>query len=59
MKHVLSFVVLVLFAVGFAIFLLDSFGGCGEVFIYADGSRHLGECVGRDIARSFFGGLIK
>jgi hypothetical protein len=34
--------------------LLDWMGGCGESFVYADGSRHLGECIGRDILKSIF-----
>lgn len=42
------------FAGLFAIVLLDWFSGCGEVFIYADGSRHMGECIGRETFFSIF-----
>ena len=35
---------------------LDFAGGCGEVFIYADGSEHPGECIGREILFDFFRG---
>jgi hypothetical protein len=34
--------------------LLDWVGGCGESYIYADGTRHMGECIGRDIFFNFF-----
>lgn len=34
--------------------LLDWFGGCGESYVQADGSRIMGECLGREI---FFGFL--
>jgi hypothetical protein len=35
------------------IFMLDWVGGCGETFTYADGSQHLGECMGRNTFKSF------
>lgn len=35
-----------------AVLTLDWFGGCGESFIASDGTRHLGECIGRDILKS-------
>lgn len=54
MKQIFTFVVLFSFAFGIAIIILDWLSGCGQIFIHADGSRHLGECVGRDIARSLF-----
>jgi hypothetical protein len=54
MRIFLSALFVLAFATLLAIALLDWIGGCGEVFIYADGSRHLGECVGRDIFFNLF-----
>lgn len=47
------------FASVVCIVLLDWLGGCGESFVYADGTRHLGECVGRELFLSNFGGIFK
>lgn len=56
------------FLVGFAltafvilstvVLTLDWFGGCGETFTLSDGSRVLGECIGRDILKSQIERLI-
>jgi hypothetical protein len=42
------------FGVVGAIVLLDWLGGCGEMFVYADGSRHMGDCIGREIFFNLF-----
>ena len=42
------------FSVLFAIALLDWLGGCGNSFVHADGTRHLGECIGRETFFSIF-----
>jgi hypothetical protein len=34
--------------------LLDWFGGCGESWIQADGTRIMGECMGRELFFNFF-----
>lgn len=49
-------VALIAFVLLLFVILLDFAGGCGEVFIYADGSEHPGECIGRDILFSYLGG---
>jgi len=54
MRFLLSSLFVLAFAVLFAVVLLDWFSGCGQVFIYADGSRHMGECAGREIFFNFF-----
>jgi hypothetical protein len=53
---VLSLIVFVLFLF---VFILDWTGGCGESYVYADGTRHLGECVGREFILSNLGGIFK
>jgi hypothetical protein len=45
---------LVVFTVFLVVFLLDWTGGCGEVFEYANGTLHQGECVGRDVFFTIF-----
>lgn len=37
-----------------AVGLLDWFGGCGESWVQADGTRIMGECMGREILFSLF-----
>ena len=34
--------------------LLDWFSGCGESWIQADGTRIMGECMGREMFFNFF-----
>ena len=53
---VLSLIVFVLFLF---VFILDWTGGCGESYVYADGTRHLGECLGRELFLSNLGGIFK
>jgi hypothetical protein len=56
LRHALVHLVLAsLFAITLLIVLLDWAGGCGESFTYADGTTHLGECIGRDIFFSTIG----
>jgi len=45
---------LVVFTVFLVVFLLDWTGGCGEVFEYANGTLHQGDCVGRDVFFTIF-----
>jgi hypothetical protein len=47
---VLATVITVLLVVG----LLDWFSGCGESWIQADGTRIMGECMGREMFFNFF-----
>jgi hypothetical protein len=47
---VLATAITVLLVVG----LLDWFGGCGESWVQADGSRIMGECMGREMFFNFF-----
>ena len=57
-KKILEFLVvgisLVTFCVFAVVFAFDWAGGCGEVFTYADGSLHQGECIGREALVQFF-----
>ena len=61
MRKFAEFVLIVLsltvFGVFLAVFILDWTGGCGEVFEYANGTLHQGECVGRELFKSFIGDL--
>lgn len=45
------------FAMFVGVFILDWTGGCGEMFQYADGTWHQGECLGRELFNSFLGDL--
>lgn len=47
---VLATVITVLLVVG----LLDWFSGCGESWVQADGTRIMGECMGREMFFNFF-----
>lgn len=47
---VFSTVITVLLFVG----LLDWFSGCGESWVQADGTRIMGECMGREILFNVF-----
>jgi hypothetical protein len=46
----LSTAITVLLVVG----MLDWFGGCGESWVQADGSRIMGECMGRELFFNLF-----
>ena len=58
MRRFLEFVLIVLslavFTVFLVVFVLDWTGGCGEVFEYANGTLHQGDCVGRDAFFTIF-----
>jgi hypothetical protein len=58
MRKFLEFVLiglsLAVFTVFLVVFVLDWTGGCGEVFEYANGTLHQGECVGRDVFFTIF-----
>jgi hypothetical protein len=53
-EFVLIALSLVVFTVFLVVFVLDWTGGCGEVFEYANGTLHQGECVGRDVFFTIF-----
>jgi hypothetical protein len=53
-RFLLSSLFVLAFATVFAVALLDWFSGCGQLFVYADGSRHMGECIGRETFFSIF-----
>jgi hypothetical protein len=53
-EFVLIALSLVVFTVFLIVFVLDWTGGCGEVFEYANGTLHQGECVGRDVFFTIF-----
>ena len=63
MKKLYESLIVVLFLIVFVLFLfvfiLDWTGGCGESYVYADGTRHLGECLGREFLLSNLGGIFK
>lgn len=52
MKFLGIFLVSVLIWVVLIVGVLDWWGGCGESWVQADGTRVQGECIGRDF---FFG----
>ncbi len=62
-KKILEFIVvgisLVTFCVFAVVFAFDWAGGCGEVFTYADGSLHQGECIGREWLNEFLQEVFK
>jgi hypothetical protein len=62
-KKILEFIVvgisLVTFCVFAVVFAFDWAGGCGEVFTYADGSLHQGECIGREWLNELLQGVFK
>jgi hypothetical protein len=50
---------LIVFVLFLFVFVLDWSGGCGEVYEYANGTLHQGECVGRDILNSYIKEVFK
>jgi hypothetical protein len=54
----MSKIIFVVLSVAFTLFIfvgiLDWFGGCGESYVQADGSRIMGECMGREMFFNFF-----
>jgi hypothetical protein len=51
-QFILGFLTVTFIVISTAVFTLDWFGGCGETFTFSDGSRHQGECIGRDILKT-------
>ena len=45
LRWVVGAVLTVVFAVGFAVLLIEWMAGCGETYIAADGKRYPYECV--------------
>lgn len=58
-EFLLAVFFVVLFGLLLAIFALDWVGGCGEVYEYANGTLHLGECIGRDLFDSFIKEVLR
>jgi hypothetical protein len=58
MKRLLEVAITVVSVVLFTAFIvvgvLDWTGGCGETFVHADGTRHAGDCIGREILKGVF-----
>lgn len=58
MKSALGHLVIVTLTVVLCVFLvvvfLDWFSGCGEGWVQADGTRIMGECMGREILFNLF-----
>ena len=58
MKRLLEVAITVVSVVLFTAFIvvgvLDWTGGCGETFVHADGTRHVGDCIGREILKGGF-----
>jgi hypothetical protein len=50
---------LIVFVLFLFVFVLDWSGGCGEVYEYANGTLHQGECVGREILNSYIKEVFK
>ena len=50
---------LIVFVLFLFVFVLDWSGGCGEVYEYANGTLHQGECVGREIFNSYIKEVFK
>lgn len=59
MKLLLRIVAVILIVISTSIVTLDFFGGCGETFVFADGSRHQGECIGRQLFKQTLKGIFK
>jgi hypothetical protein len=54
MNKIIFIVLSVAFTLLIFVGLLDWFGGCGESYVQADGSRIMGECLGREMFFGFF-----
>ena len=58
MKRLLEVAITVVGVVLFTAFIvvgvLDWTGGCGETFVHADGTRHAGDCIGRELFKETF-----
>jgi hypothetical protein len=50
----ITVVSVVLFTALIVVGVLDWTGGCGETFVHADGTRHAGDCIGREILKGGF-----
>jgi hypothetical protein len=50
----ITVVSVVLFTALIVVGVLDWTGGCGETFVHADGTRHAGDCIGREILKGVF-----
>lgn len=54
MSKIIFIVLSLVFTLFIFVGLLDWFGGCGESYVQADGSRIMGECLGREMFFNFF-----
>ena len=53
-KHLFYVTISAIIAVLFIVAVLDWFSGCGESWVQADGSRIMGECMGRELFFNLF-----
>lgn len=53
-RNILTVMVFIILFVMILITFLDWVGGCGEVYIKADGGKIAGECLGRSIITDYF-----
>lgn len=53
-KHLVSVTISAAITILFTVAVLDWFSGCGESWVQADGSRIMGECMGRELFFSLF-----
>jgi hypothetical protein len=53
MNKIVFAVLSVAFTLLIFISILDWFGGCGESYVQADGSRVMGDCIGREMFFDF------
>jgi hypothetical protein len=53
-KHLVSVTISAAIATLFIVAVLDWFSGCGESWVQADGSRIMGECMGRELFFNLF-----
>lgn len=54
LRNLLTVVVSIILFIIILITFLDWVGGCGEVYIKADGRTMAGECLGRSIITDYF-----
>jgi hypothetical protein len=52
--HLVTVTLTVVFCVFIVVVFLDWFGGCGESWVQADGTRIMGECMGRELFFNLF-----
>lgn len=53
-KHLVSVTISAAITILFIVAVLDWFSGCGESWVQADGTRIMGECMGRELFFNLF-----